>query len=656
MPTPLLPDTERLRRKDAIESRLREGYTPLNTRGGKGAAAQAAYNADGVNYHRWIRSEERERDAGRPSFLPDWSLYSGDTTSTSAKAVTVRQADESPTPSQHAKNRARILAHEVTEMVTRSKYPVTNPEAIIVDSHTVRKYDRLTGDYVDRESAPRTWLSDTLMVAPVPDARGRKFLFTAAQNDAPLHDEFWTNLQAYARFIDAEIVVGPFTYETAWWSENNPLARSYDPELSEHLCFGQMEIGDNFIFAGEMNTLPTASQPISDLTTYSRNRWAVFPHAKRQLKSVPSTDPTIQAHQVMTTGCVTRPKVIPRKAGVKSLFHQVIGAVLVEFDVEGRIFARQITAKEDGSFYDLTWRVSGEGMVTGPHRVKAVVAADLHTRKIDNANAMATFGFDMTGSGVRYHGSLLDTLRPEYLMLHDVFDHETRNHHNANDPGHAFEMHLRGRNSILSEIVQVGYFLEKAANDEREVVVVESNHDIGLDRYIREGRYRQDAPNIRLGLRLEEAMLDHRANVAKALDAGEEPPRFSLLEGAVRGTGAMLAGVSWAYDGASFLIDGIEVGHHGFRGVNGSKGTVQGFAKTGRRLTIGDKHSPEINEGVFVAGALNLQHGYNRGPSTWAVSHVVHYPDGHRSIITLQDGRWKAGEKPRISIPAARAA
>jgi hypothetical protein len=87
-----------------------------------------------------------------------------------------------------------------------------------------------------------------------------------------------------------------------------------------------MKIGPNFVFCGEMNTLPTASQPISDLLTYSRGRWAVFPHAKRQLKSVPSTDPNVQAHQVMTSGAVTRPKVIPRKAGVKSIFHQIYGA------------------------------------------------------------------------------------------------------------------------------------------------------------------------------------------------------------------------------------------------------------------------------------------------------------------------------------------
>jgi hypothetical protein len=143
--------------------------------------------------------------------------------------------------------------------------------------------------------------------------------------------------------------VGPWTYETQWWSENNPTSRAYDMILSDHLCFGQMAVGDRFVFCGEMNTLPTANRPISDLVTYSRGRWAVFPHAKLQLKAVPSTDPLAQAHQVMTSGAVTLPKVIARKAGVKSIFHHIIGATLVEFDRDGDLFCRQINAMEDGA-------------------------------------------------------------------------------------------------------------------------------------------------------------------------------------------------------------------------------------------------------------------------------------------------------------------
>ena len=128
-------------------------------------------------------------------------------------------------------------------------------------------------------------------------------------------EEFWANLQAYAAYLDAEIVVGPWTYETQWWAENNPTARAYATELTPYLCFGQMKIGSNFMFCGEMNTLPTASAPISDLVTYSRGRWAVFPHAKRQLKSVPSDDPAIQAHQANTVGFPSATSASQRLAG-----------------------------------------------------------------------------------------------------------------------------------------------------------------------------------------------------------------------------------------------------------------------------------------------------------------------------------------------------
>lgn len=658
MPTPLLPDDERLRRKNLVEDYLQDGYTPLGQRGGKGAACNAAHLFDGVNYHRWVASEIRERDAGRPSFIPDWSLYKGPVASTSAKAATVRKPSNDntplPTPKESADLRAKLLADEVTSLVTRSNYPVINPEAIVVDSHLSRRFNAKTGEYRDVESTPRTWLSETLMVEPHPDARNRRFIFTAAQNDAPVHDAFWANLQAYAAYLDAEVVVGAYTYETQWWSENNPMSRSYDPALTDSLCFGQMVIGDEFVFAGEMNTIPTASQPISDLLTYSKNRWAVFPHAKRQLKSVPSTDPNVQAHQVMTTGSVTRPKVIPRKAGVKSLFHQVIGAVVVEFDQDANIFARQITATDDGAFYDLDRHVS-DATVTDGHRARSVVVGDLHLRKVDATNAMAIFGFDPAKDGVTYKDNLLSVLNPDFVFLHDVFDHESRNHHHADDSHYLYEMHVRGRESVLSEIVQLGHFLERAQAPGRQVMVVESNHDIGLDRYIKDGRYRSDPPNLRIGLKLEELMIEARQKAGEALDRGEAPEHFSLLEAGVRLTEAEVDGIQWAYDNTSFLVDGIEHAHHGFRGVNGSKGTIQGFARTGRKLSIGDKHSPEINEGVYVAGALQLQMGYNKGPSSWAVACIAQYPDGNRSILTLQRGRWRA-DRPRISVPARKAA
>ena len=330
---------ERARRKQVIEDLLREGYHPQGKRGGIASATKTAERREGINYPNWVRAEEALKRKRKENYAVDWSLYVPP-----APKATVTSGGEELSAEDHSRKRAETLSAEVTQLITQSKYPVINPEAVIIDSPMMRVWSRKYGRYEEKEGKPRTWMVDTLRVAPFRDSRNRNFIFTGAQNDALLHEEFWANLLAYADYLNAEIVVGPWTYETQWWAENDPQSRTYAPELTPYLCFGQMKIGDNFVFCGEMNTLPTASKPISDLVTYSRGRWAVFPHAKRQLKSVPSDDSNVQAHQVMTSGACTRPKIIPRKAGVKSIFHQICGAIVVQFDDEGTCLWRSTAA------------------------------------------------------------------------------------------------------------------------------------------------------------------------------------------------------------------------------------------------------------------------------------------------------------------------
>ncbi|ARQ95320.1 putative A1 protein [Bradyrhizobium phage BDU-MI-1] len=644
---------ERARRKKVIEDLLQLGYHPQGRRGGIASATKTAERQEGINYPNWVRAEEALKRKRKENYAVNWSLY----VPPAPKATVTSGGEELSAEDVDPLIRAKTLSAEVTELITRSKYPVINPEAVIVDTPMLRRWSTKHRRYEEKEGRPRTWMVETLKVAPIMDSRNRNFIFTGAQNDALLHEEFWANLQAYAAYIDAEIIVGPWTYETQWWSENDPQAREYAPELAEHLCFGQMKIGSNFVFCGEMNTLPTASQPISDLVTYSRGRWAVFPHAKRQLKSVPSSDPNVQAHQVMTSGACTRPKIIPRKAGVKSLFHQVVGATVVQFDDEGDIFCRQITADDDtGAFYDLDAYVAN-GEVTTGHRVDAMTCADIHVRKLDQANCMAVFGWDMRGGKAQYRNSMVDVLNPKNIIVHDVFDNEARNHHHIHDNAHSYEMAIRGRDSVESEVDQCADFFELAVGEDRKIIVAEGNHDLALEKYVREGRYRNDGTNIRYGIQLEDAYLGYVEARSHAIDNDLPVPRFSLLEYAIRTKRPELGDkVEWCHDGYSRLINGIEVGNHGFRGPNGARGTVAGFARAGRKMSIGDKHSPEIMEGVYVAGVMNLRHGYNKGLSGWAVTMTIQYPDGKRSLVTLQNGKWRPGRRVvRVQAPSLAA-
>jgi hypothetical protein len=539
-------------------------------------------------------------------------------------------------PVIHANKRADHLREDLHKLLTGSRYPVVNPDVVMVEGSLSSRYNRTSGDRDKTEGVPRTWLTGLLKVEGVEDPRGRKFLLTGAQNDSPVDPDFWLNLQAYANFLDADIVIGPGTYETQWWSENNPAVRSYAAEIQEFLCFGQMQIGDNFVFAGEMNMLPTANRPIGDLTTYSRGKWTIFPHAKIQLKSVPTLDPTKQAHQVMTTGMVTRPKIIPRKAGIKALSYHKLGAVIVEFNQAGDPFCRHLLADTDGSFYDLEFFVKDGVVDIDEESVDLVVGGDFHNDKEDKKNYDATF---------RASTSLVRTLNPKRFLVHDIFDNYRRNHHNVHDNAMSYEVAVRNRESVADEVLGVAKLLEELS-EFTHITVIESNHDIALERYVREGRYRNDGINVRFGLQLEDAYLTWREEVAHELDAGRRPRSFSLLEYAVRWIADKndidVDGVMWIHDGQSHVINGVECGHHGFRGANGARGTVAGYAALGRPMNIGDKHSSEILDEIYVSGVKNLQQGYNKGPSGWTVTDTVQYKNGKRTLVTYQNGAWRA--------------
>ena len=547
------------------------------------------------------------------------------------------EVDSLPPPG----TRASLFQAELRDLMTRGRWPLVNPDAITVKSTWKQRYSAKEGVYKPIEAAPQTRLSDTPRVAPITDYRGKAFLLTGAQNDAELHQPFWRNLKAYAAAIDAEIVVGPWTYETSWFNENDPAARSYAAEIAPHLCYGQLEIGSDFIFAGEINILPTANSPLSGLKSYSRGRWGVFPHSKVALESLPSTDPSVQARQIMTTGAVTKPCVIPRLAGEKSLFHHCIGATLVEFDLEGRVFCHQINAEDSGRFQHFD-AVVDKGRVTYGHRVETIVFADIHTDKAGTKNAVSSFGYDPITRGV-FQGSLMDHLRPRKVFVHDLHDHAWGSHHRVGDIGFSYQAAVRGRTSVKAEIERDADLLIGLKRPWSSVVVVESNHDLALERYVKEGRHRGDGINALYGTELEVAYLRHKQAEGLALEAHRKPKRWSMLEHAIREMkGKAVAHVEWAYDGESYVVGAVEHGHHGFRGVNGAKGSPTAFAGLAEKMSGADGHGPVIKDGFYRAGSLELQHGYNRGPSTWAVTHIIQYPSGKRTLVTLQEGRWRA--------------
>jgi hypothetical protein len=472
------------------------------------------------------------------------------------------------------------------------------------------------------------------------DGLPRYFIFTAAQDSSKVHEDFLTCLKVYAEWLEnCEIMIGGFTYSKTLFEDHDTRSPKvgFHPLIDEYIIHDRIRIGDEVEFCGEMNTLPTAVTPLSGFSTYTGKRWGVFPHPKVQLESVPTMKGD-RAKQIMTTGCVTLPNYIRKKAGIKGMFHHVIGAVLVELAPDGSTFCRHLlaTSLDDGSFYDLDCHVTRDGVDEGVH-VEAITYGDIHEDKLDPVVADTTWGYDtLTKTRVvdPNYTPLCDFLRPNFAFYHDLFDQQRRNHHSIKDPYFRFMMHNKGYDRVEDEVAGSASFLRAVHRDDTQDIVVESNHDQALLRWLKEGDYRTDPANAIF-------FLESQSWVYRQLASGNSSP--PVLEKVLRDKGIPDDTVFISEDQGFVICGSIECGMHGHLGANGTKGSPLTFARAGQKSNTGHTHSPAIRDGAYVAGVSGkLDMGYNKGLSSWAHSHIITYQNGKRTIITMNRGRWYA--------------
>ena len=459
---------------------------------------------------------------------------------------------------------------------------------------------------------------------------GKCFVFTSAQNNTFVHDKFLESLKQLINHRNAQLIVGTFSYNKSGFQN---LQKSdgdwFDPKIEKYILDQPAYIADDLLWCGELNILPTANDPLSGFNSYARNCSAIIPHVKHRLKSLARMsgfDPKF----LYTTGCVTQRNYIQKKSGQKASFHHIFGAVIVEVDKDGDWFVRQINADtETGEFYDLDTLYTPNGYTSG-HRIEAVNWGDIHSEKYDND--VYSGSFYNTGK------SILDVLRPKYQFVHDVFDFQSRNHHNINDPYFRFQMYHSEQDHVEKDIYYVGVTLETMQREWSEVVVVESNHDLALEKWLKTADYKLDPANALF-------FLECQYETYKAIKNGEKD--FSIFEYVVRSRFKNLNNITFLRTDESFVIcgeNGIECGQHGNNGINGSRGSIQSFQAVGVRMNIGHSHAAGIVDGIYQAGVSGdiEKFFYMKGPNTTSNSHIITYPDSKRTIITMRKEKWRA--------------
>src|SRR5690606_13004646 len=86
-------------------------------------------------------------------------------------------------------------------------------------------------------------------------------------------------------------------------------------------------------------------------------------------------------------------------------------------------------------------------------------------------------------------------LRPKYQLMHDIIHFEARNHHNINDPYHRFKTFVNGTDKVFDNVCGVSKFLKFISRDYCYTVVVESNHDQAMKKWLQSSDYKTDPVN-----------------------------------------------------------------------------------------------------------------------------------------------------------------
>jgi hypothetical protein len=447
------------------------------------------------------------------------------------------------------------------------------------------------------------------------------FVVTCAQNNTPLDLKAWAGIKKYAKFRDAQILVvkllyrnptcpGELASKVAWWP----------PEVEPYLIEQQIQIAPGIRVVGDAGIGACAVNPLTGFETLTGADSAVFGHAQIQMKTV-ATPQNRLPKILQTTGSISQKNYSKSKSGKKGEEHHSLGFSVIEVDREEEIFhLRTVTGDKDSEFYDLNYHITSRG-VKKINRVEAIILGDEHVDVLSQDVKRATFeGPD----------SIVQTLRPKYIVRHDVIDGGSISHHHQKSPSTRYEKYLEGKNCLFGELKRVAQHVEETTPDFSTSVIVPSNHHDHIKRWLEEVDWRTELWNAEIYHEMWAAWL-------KAIRTKQpfHPFTWWMQENCK-------ADVIYLQEDYPFIVKDNYLGYHGHRGSDGARGNIQAFARIGAKTVTAHLHSPEIFKGATRVGTSSeLRLDYTSGASSWMNTHCIIAPNGKRQLVHILWGDWR---------------
>lgn len=446
----------------------------------------------------------------------------------------------------------------------------------------------------------------------------QRFIVTTAVTGCPVHKGFLASIKTFCKRNNAMLLVLTASDPAAVAMQEG--VGFIDPVLQdEYIVFDDLSLNEK-IFISSIKLSAKHIDPITGLSRIGqRNGSFIYASPKQRLKMTPTSN-TKLPHAMMTTGAITvsnykTERYMSERTAYIADHDHVLGAIIVEIVDNKRYHYRQVQADKQGNFVDLGVLYKRDSVGALPP--DSIVLGDWHSGETDES-AKEAF--------VTARNSVVNVTKPKRIVIHDGFNGLSISHHEIKNKILRAQRALKNQLSLQDELTQYAKDLDLLAEHAEEVVIVKSNHDEFLDRYLAEGRYVEDPQNFMVALRLSQAMLN-----------GENPLKHAVEWLGLKNKDKIV----WLDRDEDFKVAGVELGAHGDKGANGSKGSLQAMEKAYSNSVSGHAHTPEILRGAYQVGTCSkLKLEYNKGPSSWLLTSCLVYPNGARQLINSIAGKW----------------
>lgn len=457
-----------------------------------------------------------------------------------------------------------------------------------------------------------------------------RFVITAAQNSTPLDEYMWPVLRNFCDVEDAELLVVPFLYKnlTSVWTMSQRNAFVWAEKTRPYLWNQRLNLNKNLTLMADIPIQPTSGNPLARTDSMSGVNSGIFGHAKLQMKTI-ATPGKRMAKIMTTTGACTVQNYTTTAIGKIGEFHHSLCALYVEIDGDEFHLTQLHYDKRTRGIIDRGKRYFANRVGPAP-RALAIVGGDEHVKFQDPAVIAARL-------------ELIKQTDPRCRMFHDTLDAYSCSPHHQIHPFLESLKNADGHGNVREEAAEAVAYVERYASKRCPAIVVPSNHDNMLYRWLE--RVEQTGA-AKLSKNNKEFYYELASKVSRGSFTDDKglphiPDPFGILLRERNNKHIRVLDIDEDYVLADVLMS-----MHGDLGPNGARGSRMNLRRIGVKSIIGHSHAPGIEEGCTQTGTSTyLRLEYNHGANGWLNADVLLNADGKRQVIIYVNGRFRAGEK-----------